>query len=488
LNGLNEKENGMIKNRHTPALLLLLVFDCSLRLNTSLAQNTGDPYWASDNNVIELSCDQPGEQFFRVILNPMPISPQIKYYKPKESAEWTGTTGKYSGRTLSEAPRWPVEVVYTKADEYKRDGKYSLLRDRNIPKPNSYILTMPEMERGNDVSTLSREFGDYERDYNFMVAKRKEILKNAELDESSSDWDKVMAFAEYAYQKRKTSSSKLKRGRYIHAVDFCIHGDFCVGAANAFAGLCSTLDIPVRLMAFSHHTCAEAFVDGQWRYVENSVPILDSLRNMTRKVEVGPMFTFSFQEMITDPHKYNIPSMKMDYVDFTCLSDDHRGVLEIFYELHANWVFHLYGMYKDAPYYNVDFSLGSARELRLLYPRKESLTYKSDSIPRMWLTSFGTTTAGENRPNWMVIEQGSAVRQTFYINTLEDVKHIRAYIPVPQKFYRAMPEDGGDWYFAVNGKKYYIKNIGGWNYAYHNEIKGNCIMFDIPLEAINIDN
>ena len=145
-------------------------------------------------------------------------------------------------------------------------------------------------------------------------------------------------------------------------------------------------------------------------------------------------------------------------------------------------------MYKDAPYYNVDLSLGSARELRLLYPQKESLTYKSDSIPRMWLTSFSTTTAGENRPNWMVIEQGSTIRQTFYINTLEDVKHIRAYIPVPQKFYRAMPEYGGDWYYAVNGKKHYIKDVGGWNYGYHDEIKGNCIMFDIPLDAINIDD
>ncbi|TRX62040.1 hypothetical protein FNH22_01595 [Fulvivirga sp. M361] len=478
----------MIKDRHTSVIRMLFVMICTLKLSPLLAQSIDDSYWAFDNNVIELSCDKPGEQFFRVILNPMPISPQVKYYKSKGSGEWTGTSGKYGGRTLPEAPRWPVEVVYTKADEYKRNGQYSLLKDKNIPKPNAYTLTLPDIERGNEISTLSREFGDYHKDYDFMVQKRNEILKNVALDSSSADWDKVMAFARYAYQKRKTSSSKLKRGRYIHAVDFCIHGDFCVGAANAFAGLCSTIDIPVRLMAFSHHTCAEAFVDGQWRYVENSVPILDSLRNMTGKVEVGPMFTFSFQEMITDPHKYNIPSMKMDYVDFTCLSDDRKGELEIFYELHANWIFHLYGMYKDAPYYNVDFSLGSARELRLLYPQKEHLAYKSDHIPRMWLTSFGTTTAGENRPNWMVIGQGSSIRQTFYINTLEDVKQVKAYIPVPQKFYRAMPEGGGDWYYAVNGKRYYIKDTDGWNYAYHDEIKANCVMFDIPLEALNVDN
>ncbi len=482
--------------RFSKILSRFLLIGYFINSGALLGQNTGkessqetDLYWATDNNVIELRNDTAGEQFFRIILNPFPIEPQLKYYKPAdEYAEWIGTSGKYSGRIITEAPRWPISIIYTKADQYIRDGEYTLLKDKNIPKTNSYNLVTPEIKRGNDISTLSREFGDYEKDFEFIVNKRNEILKNTGLDNSSSDWDKVMAFAEYAYQKRKTSSSKLKRGRYIHAVDFCIHGDFCVGAANAFAGLCSTIDIPTRMMAFSHHTCAEAFVDGQWRYVENSVPILDSLRRMTKKVELGPLFTFSFQEMITDPPKYNIPSLKMDYVDFSCLSDDKKGVLEIFSELHANWIFHLYGMYKDAPYYNVDFSLGSARELRLLYPQKESLTYKSDSIPRMWLTSFRTTTAGENRPNWMVIEQGSAIRQTFYINSLDNVKHINAYIPTPQKFYRAMPEDGGEWYYQVNGKKYYIKDItGGWNYAYHDEIKANCIMFQIPLEVINVD-
>lgn len=467
-------------------IVLLLV---SLGMLGKLYGQDDPSYWATDNNVIELGCDTHGEQFFRVILNPMPISPEVKYYQPKDGNDkWIGTMGKYGIHQLPEAPRWPVEVVYAKADEYHRNNQYSLIKNRNIPPPYSYQLVMPEVVRGNEVSTLSRTFGDYEKDYQFMIQKKQEVLKNAGLNDSSSDWDKVMAFAEYAYQKRKNFSSKLKRGRYIHAVDFCIHGDFCVGAANAFAGLCSTIDIPVRLMAFSHHTCAEAYVDGQWRYAENSVPTLDSLRRKSEKVEIGPLFTFSFQEMITDPHKYHIPSMKMDYVDFTNLSDDHRGVLEIFYELHANWIFHLYGMYKDAPYYNVAFSLGSTRELRILYPEKESLTYKSDSIPRMWLTSFGTMTAGENRPNWMIIEQGSKIRQTFYINNLEGVEYVKAYLPSPQKFLRAMPEDGGDWYYAVNGKKYYLRDIeGGWNYAYHDEIKGNCIMFEVPLDAINVD-
>ncbi|MBV6647382.1 MAG: hypothetical protein KI790_18130 [Cyclobacteriaceae bacterium] len=444
--------------------------------------------WAMDNNVIELSCDVPGDQFFRVILNPMPISPQVAFYKASQAErEWQGTTGRYNGRIIAEAPRWPIEVVYEEADEYMAGGNYALLKNRNIPPPQAYTLVTPDIKRNNDISTLSRTFGDYEKDFEFLTNKRDEILREAELGESASDWNKAMAFAEFAYQKRKTSSSPLKRGRYIHAVDFCVHGDFCVGAANAFAGLCSTIDIPVRLMAFSHHTCAEAFVDGKWRYVENSVPILDSLRTLPGGQEVGPMFTFSFLEMINDPPTRSFPYMKMDYVDFTCLSDDKRGVLEIFYELHANWIFHLYGMYKDAPYYNVDFSLGSARELRILYPNERTLTYKSDSIPRMWLTSFGNTTAGENLSNWMVIEQGTSIRQTFYINDLRGVKSVKAYIPVPQKFWRAMPEDGGEWYYRVNDRKLYIKDAGGWNYAYHPEIKGNCIMFDIPLEALNVD-
>ena len=471
--------------KNTITFISLTCLLCELHYS-GLAQSSHKEYWATDNNVIELRNDGTGNEFFRIIVMPFPVSPEYKYFQPaRTSGKWETTTGTYQGGSYPEAPLWPIEVTFKKGDGYTAGRDYVLLENRNIPPPNSSTLLAGEINRGNHVSTLSREFGDYEKDLEFIVNKRDEILREAGLSASSSQWDKVMTFAEYCYQKRK--NTEWQKGLYLHPVDFCIHGDFCVGAANALAAFASTINVPSRLIQFSHHTTAEIFLDGQWRWVDNTLPMLDSLRKIPGDIEKGPLFSYSFLEMIADPMKYQLPG-NVFYMDVSCLLDDRKGKLSFLHEIDANWVFHLYGMYKNAPYYNYSFTLGSARELRMLYPEKESLTYKSDSIPRMWLTPFRNSVFGENREEWLVMDQSKAIRQTFYISDLEDVKYVRAYIPAPQKFWRAMPEDGGDWYFVVNGRRFYVKDIdGGWNHAYHEEIGRNCVMFDIPLEALNED-
>ena len=181
--------------KNTITFISLTCLLCELHYS-GLAQSSHKEYWATDNNVIELRNDGTGNEFFRIIVMPFPVSPEYKYFQPaRTSGKWETTTGTYQGGSYPEAPLWPIEVTFKKGDGYTAGRDYVLLENRNIPPPNSSTLLAGEINRGNHVSTLSREFGDYEKDLEFIVNKRDEILREAGLSASSSQWDKVMTFA-----------------------------------------------------------------------------------------------------------------------------------------------------------------------------------------------------------------------------------------------------------------------------------------------------
>lgn len=309
-----------------------------------------------------------------------------------------------------------------------------------------------------------------------MSQKKNEILHEAGLTDLSSDWDKVQAIAHWCYMKRKNTENQLGDQPW-HPVEHITKGGFCVFAANALVAFCSMMDIPARTIKWSNHTTAEVLIDGQWRWVENAEKTCDY---MLEKHETGPLFRFSFLEMINDPQKYGIPE-NMEYHKFSCMADNDGN--RLFFsnlEAYSNWHF-VHGGEKQ-PQKLITFQ--SISEIKALYPEKDTLMYIcGDDKPVMYLYPFDRHNYIQNSYT-RKIYQNLGIRQCFYLSSSQNVKKIESILLLDTGM-EEMPQDGGEWYYNINGHKVYLRDMEGWKVKKADSvIREDHIVWDIPLKYL----
>ncbi|MGI8783664.1 MAG: hypothetical protein ACR2L2_08465 [Acidobacteriota bacterium] len=408
-------------------------------------------------NTIELRSGSAGDQYFFCFVRPDVIAPQKKYrLENKLNNTWAGTAATRNGRALPESILWPIEVEYEKPDGMSTGGKHPYLDLDTIAAEHNSIKYVA-CDKYTSGCNLSHTFQDHQKDWDFLEHKLAEILTAAGLTDKASDYEKVRAVARFCIQTRK---GKKNSSRYVHPVDFCIHGSFCVGAANTLVGFCSVMGIPARTIGYGGHTTGEVLLDGKWRWVENWNAIV------TGSKTGDPVQPMSFLDLLNDPAGYLAnEEFVRKFSEYTCVYDDSRSAWLCYdHEAYSHWNFAMTASYRvDSP--RATSGMGSLHELSALYPERKQLRYKCDQTPKVWLTPFRTPMPG-NRPESMLIAQEHGIRQEFHLASLNNIKAIKSCLliaHVDSEFKHNMPQDGGDWYYTINGTKASVKDLGGWN-------------------------
>ncbi|MGH8245341.1 MAG: hypothetical protein ACREUU_02790 [Gammaproteobacteria bacterium] len=409
-------------------------------------------------NVIELRCETGGEEWFRCLVRPDVIAPQKTYWlADRRTDTWTGTTVNRNAKVMPENILWPIAVEYLAPTGVSAGGRHPYIELDAIPQAEGHITYVP-CDKFTVGSIVSHTSGNHQKDWDYMVGKLREILTGAGLSVRSSNWEKVTAVANFCIQTRREKPNM--GGRYVFPADFCLKGSYCVGAANTLVGFCSVMGIPARTIGYGGHTCAEALLDGKWRWVENWADIVAQTK------EKGPVYSVSFLEMINDPASH---MTKEEYTkkfrEFSCVFDESRSAWLAFnHEGYSNWIFTGGGSYRNANLPWAQSGLGSLREISALYPELSRIRYKCDQTPRVWLTPFRMP--DPRGADWQIVGQDDGIRQEFHLSSLHNVKAVTSalVVPNPDGWKKCkVPEDGAKWFYRINGRKVTVKELGGWN-------------------------
>ncbi len=410
-------------------------------------------------NTIELRNDGAGGDYFFARVGPDVIQPHRKtFLGNKRQDTWIGTTSNRGGRKLPDGLLWPIMVEYEKPDGTSIGGPHPYLDLPTIPAQEGR-LEYVACGRNTAGCNLSTTFGNHQKDWDFLKKKLTEILTAARLSDRASDRDKVAAVAAFCVKTRK---EKKNCNRWVHPVDFSIHGAYCIGAANALVGFCSVMGLPARTIGYAGHTTSEVLLNGKWRWVENTVATVAASKPPGTAVH-----EVSFLDQLNDPASQVTGKELVDkYSAFNCVFDHERSAwLELNHEAYTNWNFVGTNVYRYEPP-RATSGLGSLRELSALYPEQKTIRYKCDRSPKVWLTPFRMPSPGR-RPEALAVDQDHGIRQEFHVPSGRPTKAMKSLVVIGgdgDKFWKNMPRDGGDWYYRINQHKVYVRDAGGWNF------------------------
>jgi len=452
----------------------------------------GLTYLFADSNTIELRNDHIGDEYFTIRLQPTFQEDTKQFYlQSRKPDSWSRQDSLTQGITIPLVPAWTIEVEFEKADSRTQKTGMPVFEIRDIPEDMSLN---PEYftaacTRETDGCHLSRTFGDHQKDWDYLISKRHQILSEAGLTLKSSDWDKVMALARFCYLNRKKELPPEGGRYYVHPVDFCHHTAYCIGAANTLQAFCSTMQIPARTVGWYNHTACEVYLDGKWRFAENTPKRLESIPDGFDK---GPLFRFNLTELMANPGKYGFLYIDGDaYYGLGhdgCMSYEKEKKGRILYNLsgYNNWIF--FDWWRDVPR-PININVGSVQDLILLYP-ESPLYYKGRRLS-IKLTPFPNSI---NTKITKIVGQGHGIRQDFIVTNPQNIKKIRSCLLLHADDTHAMPADGGEWYYRINGKKYYLRDHGGWtikqNYypdTFSGKYTWDYLEFEIPIDILKIE-
>ena len=449
--------------------------------------------WA--NNVIELRSDDIGvDQYVEVRLGRAPYKEVYPYYLESAGPDvWSGTQGDLLGKSLPLEPFWVIEAEQFYADDYTVYGNFAgdslpLYVDRHVP---TVSLNPALLGSGYGPNTqnasLSLTYEDQQDDWEYLVAKKDEILAQAGLTNSSRDFDKAQAAAAYIVQHVQGSNSTDSK-KNAHSVDAFVNGSNCIGRAHAMVAMATVMGLPARKVNWYNHSTAEVLIDGEWRYVENHKPWINAI---PEDLEQGPLFTFSFQELILDPPFYGFNTKTHKNMGNYNVHDKN-GIIR------GQPIYHV-GMYATGVYSGIKRSMrqegsgwyaSSMLGLTALYSGESSHVYKGwteNSIIQLtpWRGIKYATGVDTHR-----VYAGHGIRKPFYLSELGDVWSVRAHLLFTPNNQHNIPEDGGNWYYQVNGNRFYLSDNGGWqerSYFAPDVTKKhywNYVTFDIPLDVL----
>lgn len=446
-------------------------------------------------NILEIGCDEKGSDQFITLPCRMAVElPAPPYIYDAASDKWICPECQILDKTLPSTALLPIEAEYEDTDGQCPETHLPLLKNRNIPQgytvnPAFYQPCTPDTA----LTAVSIKFGDHKIDYDYLVKRRDEILRAAEIPPDGRDIDKVRAIASALVNRRRyhPEEPEVGFGYYLHPVDFLDKISYCAGAAKTMVAMCSTMNIPAREVSMYCHCVCEVHLDGKWRFVENTVAALEDIPDGHEK---GPVFSYSFQEMLANP---TAKGFKRDYYfrlnNYQVIKPDGNETYPFVYGMaaYSNWMYNLPSGY-DGGYKSIWLSTNSAVELAAFYPG-EPVTYKCGEKPVMYLTPPRRKIADRR------ITADDLYRQRFHLNHKDSLKRVTAYLLMTAGSERNVPEDGGRWYFKVNGEKFYFKDAGGfkaeqrfrpqlaWEWLPDDELQFDYVRFDLPMDVLIFD-
>lgn len=305
-----------------------------------------------------------------------------------------------------------------------------------------------------DYTAITPEFPDHQepsvtlqdssRDWHFLARHRDLVFDNKRIQLADSPWDKIRALAEDIWTFRrviqKPGGNTFEHSTpWSHPVDSLMYGSWCLGGAYALIGLCATLGIRAREISLRGHSATEVWLNGKWCFVES----------IQRFAENGGtnMVDASFAEVRlapTDPAYGFCAEQQQMYFQTRFLSSmcPNNGL----------WLQQLQ---------NVSYCPETALAM---YPYWTEPRFKSDQPERYELVPRFQNAGGAHEA--LILRQGQAFARRFWIGSLSETKTLTATFEgagrtdVPTQ---NVPEDGGNWFIAVNDKIYPIRDLGGWS-------------------------
>jgi len=103
-------------------------------------------------------------------------------------------------------------------------------------------------------------------------------------------------------------------------------------------------------------------------------------------------------------------------------------------------------------------------------------------------------------PGWslpeLILKQGQAFRRSFWVGSLAETEALTAFAcggrgKESEEVQQHVPADGGTWFFEVNGRRFPVRERGGWKFrdAASSELKTPYDIlwtsaFDLPLDCL----
>jgi len=414
-------------------------------------------------NVIEIKNDDVGNnEYFYATYRVAPEDVEFSYYF--KDGKWQ----KHSYEMYDEAHNtdilWGIRIEYEKPDTFNRLG-FPIYEIPNFISPRPIKFLENPCRRDTKYTGVSHAFMDHQKDWDFLSDTLDGILKANDLTRESPEWDVIETLANYITDRRAG-------GTYVHPVDYIDSVSECTGAANLMVAFAGMLQIPARVTDFPWHGCCEVFVDGKWRYVENTP---------SRTERIGALQKYSVNEMLVDP-----VSVGLEKDDHYNDASNHRTIgskraYHYAFDGYSNWMFNYRGTYPQNPNWSFEIVPNSIYELCILYPEQKTLYYKG--LPRtntVWLSPV------KNYQESFKVSSGQAVRRYFDLYSLKKITKVTAELLLDENDVQNMAADGGDWYYIVNGKKCYLKDNGGWKILKDHPLTGKpYVEFNIPMELLN---
>jgi len=414
-------------------------------------------------NTIELRNDSPEvNEYFHATYRVAPEDVEFSYYY--KDGKWQKHTYEMYEQLHNTDILWGIRVEYNEPDTFNRLG-FPIYKIPNVISPRKIKFLENPCQRSTKHAGISHAFMNHQKDWDFLSDTLDGILSANGLTRQSPEWDVIETLANFITDRRGG-------GTYVHPVDYIDSVAECTGSANLMVAFAGMLNIPARNTDFPFHASCEVFVDGKWRFVENTPYRTD---------QIGALQKFSVNEMVMDP-----VSAGLGYNDHYNEATNHRTIgrdRAYHYALdgYSNWMFNYRGTYPQNHFWRFEIVPNSTYELSILYPEQQTLFYKGlPGTKTVWLTPV------KNYENSFKVSSDEAIRRYFEIHSLGKIKSVTAELLLNEKDVQNIPADGGNWYYLVNGEKYYLKDNGGWKISKDHPLTGNpYIEFNIPLKLLN---
>ncbi len=313
---------------------------------------------------------------------------------------------------------------------------------------------------------VSVALGDKDRDWDFIQRHVELIFDTKRIQMADAARDKVHALAEDLWRFRRViqkpgGNDFSKSVPWSHPVDAIIYGSWCLGASYAMIAMCATLGITGRELALRGHSTSEVHLNGQWHFVES---IQRFPENGGNNLPGAP-----FAEIRLNPFDtaYGFCEEQQEFYWETC---------SLQFTSPAN------GLWMQGG----DSTFLTPQNALALYPGWTDPRFKSPDPhrhPLVWGRD-GSAALPE-----LLLKKGQAMQRRFWVGSLAETRALEARfsgfawsgIASSQ-----VPADGGDWWIAVNGKRYPIRDQGGWTFTKDRAVApGDWYhTFELPLEAL----
>jgi len=309
----------------------------------------------------------------------------------------------------------------------------------------------------------------HQRDWDFIVSESGRILAEKGLAGSTDRAAQIKTLAEYV-QSRRGGEVYESRG----PVDFLIHSSYCTGAANAIAGIASTMGLEYRTINHHGHSVAEVLIDGKWYFIENSVgyPVFvpATLMRLTCEAEAYPY----------DREKYG-----KRYLEWDLSGDDwmHYGAV---YSLSSRWWHFNQGSLGADPLIRSQCLKSGCgvcvgldgNTARPLHPGLGEYLFKAADSGAMLVAG---------KYCWyyssLPLGPGARVRRSFYLGALHDTGHpvtaVVAQLVLHPGSEKNFPADGRGCFLVVNGRRLALNDA---------ELEWSLVHKSIPVPGTFVPN